>query len=330
MRLTIGPKRPHGTFDGRTQGPVQLGPVRAARPPDPGDLMHLFLIVAIALALVVVAGIAQGRHKRVRRRMARLEATAGEQLLLVKSLYAREAEAAVAAAGGRPRYPVEFRSQFGEDLLLWNLFEGKRQGFFIEVGAYDGYTYAVTYAFECVGWTGLLVEPIPERYAACKARRTGSRVEHAALSRKGSTGVARFAHIVSEKKHYEASSYLPGSVSQKRFMRPPRTPTQTVTVPLKTMDDLLAGHAEAIDFVVLDVEGGELNLLDGFDLDRFRPRAILIEDQAMGRDAIVVDSLRGRGYEHVTWLSYNRLMVRRDEPELLERARRLAQVGSSS
>jgi len=57
--------------------------------------------------------------------------------------------------------------------------------------------------------------------------------------------------------------------------------------------------------MVLDVEGGELNLLDGFDLDKYRPRAILIEDQAMGRDTTVLDYLTTRGYEHVTWLSYN-------------------------
>lgn len=285
------------------------------------------LLVVIAVALAVIAAIAEGRHKRARRRMMRLERTASEQLLMIKPLYSARAGAQLAALGRAPRHPIEFRSQFGEDVLLYNLFDGKPDGFFIEVGAYDGYTYAVTYAFECLGWTGLLVEPIPERYEACKARRPGSRVVHAALSKRGSNGTATFSHIVSPKKHYEASSFLPGSVSGKRYMRPPKTNTISLTVPLTTMDDLLASAPPpgGVDFVVLDVEGGELNLLDGFDLDKYRPKAILIEDQAMGRDTTVLDYLVGRGYEHVTWLSYNRLMVRKDEPELLARARMLAQ-----
>jgi FkbM family methyltransferase len=288
--------------------------------------------VLLAIALAAVAAITEGRHKRSRRRMTRLERTTSEQLLMIKPLYADRAAAQLRSLGRSPRLPIEFRSQFGEDILLYNLFEGKTEGFFIEVGAYDGYTYAVTYAFECLGWTGLLVEPIPERFEACRARRPGSRVVHAALSKKGSSGTATFSHIVSSKKNYEASSFLPGSVSGKRYMRPPKTDTISLTVPLTTMNDLLAASPPpgvplgGVDFIVLDVEGGELNLLDGFDLDAYRPKAILIEDQAMGRDTTVLDYLTARGYEHVTWLSYNRLLVRKDETALLARAKQLAQA----
>lgn len=289
--------------------------------------MTTALLILLAVALAITSGIADGRHKRVRRRLTRMESTAAEQLLMIKPAYSREATHRLASIGRTPARPIEFRSQFGEDLLLYNLFEGKPDGFFIEVGAYDGYTYAVTYAFECMGWTGLLVEPIPERFEACRARRPGARVEHAALSKRGSSGTASFAHITSPKHDYEASSFLPEAVTAKRFMRPPKTATSTVTVPLTTMDDLLAKAppANGVDFVVLDVEGGELNLLDGFDLARYRPKAILIEDQAMGRDTTVLKYLESRGYEHVCWLSYNRLMVRTDEPALLARARQLAQ-----
>lgn len=285
-------------------------------------------LVLLAVALAAVIFVMQERHQRTRRRLMRLEHTTSEQLLMIKPLYSARATASLAAAGRSPRHPVEFRSQFGEDVLLYNLFDGKHTGFFIEVGAYDGYTYAVTYAFECLGWTGLLVEPIPDRFEACKARRPGSRVVHAALSKRGSTGTATFSHIVSTKKHYEASSYLPGSVSGKRYMRPPSKGTISLTVPLTTVDDLLASDPPqgGVDFMVLDVEGAELNLLDGFNLEKYRPKAILIEDQAMGRDTTVLDYLVARGYEHVCWLSYNRLLVRKDEPSLLARARQLAQV----
>ena len=57
---------------------------------------------------------------------------------------------------------LEFRSQFGEDALLWDFFAGQLDGFFIEVGAFDGYNYSVSYAFECIGWDGLLIEAHPD------------------------------------------------------------------------------------------------------------------------------------------------------------------------
>lgn len=276
--------------------------------------MELAIILAIAAAVAVSTGVAQGRHRRVMRRLARLEAAEHELLQLMKPL--------VAAQAG---IPIEFRSQFGEDLVLWHLFAGRRDGFFIEVGAYDGYTYSVTHAFEQAGWTGLLVEPLPERFEACRSRRPRSRVVNAALSTRGSSGTATFHHIASSKAHYEASSYLDAGTQRRRPMRPPKGDVRTVTVPLTTMDDLLAGHAGPIDFVVLDVEGHELALLDGFDLDRFKPAVFMVEDQSMGRDLALHDYLAARGYEHAMWLSYNRVMVRKDRPDLLARARSLAQ-----
>lgn len=289
------------------------------------------LIILLAVALGVFIYIADERYKRVRRRLGRLERAQAESLLLLKPICSQQQLDRMVREGKAPRREIEFRSQFGEDVLLWHLFRGKTDGFYIEVGAYDGYTYAVTYAFESMGWTGLLVEPIPERHAACKALRKWSQVEHAALSKKGSSGTATFAHITSNKQDYEASSFLPGSVTKKRFMRPPSSKkggtTQSITVPLTTMDNLLKDYQGKVDFMVLDVEGAEMNLLDGFDLDRYQPAVMVVEDQAMGADRTLLNYLEGKGYQHVMWLSYNRVLIRKDRPDILERARQVAQAG---
>ena len=50
--------------------------------------------------------------------------------------------------GRKPALPVEACSQWGEDVLLWDLFGGKTDGFFIEAGAFDGYTFSVTYLLD--------------------------------------------------------------------------------------------------------------------------------------------------------------------------------------
>ncbi len=289
--------------------------------------MAYFLIVLLAVALVGVALGMDKRHKRLRRRLARAQRREMELIHAIKPMYVDRARRRLERAGREPRMPVEFRSQFGEDMFLDELFDDQGDGFFIEVGAYDGYTYAVTFALESQGWSGLLVEPVPSLHARAQARRPGARVVNAALSRRGSTGTASFTHILgSGADDYDASSYLNEPDARGFSKRPPaKTNVEHVEVPLTTMTDLLSDHKGAIDLVVIDVEGGEMNLLDGFDLDRFRPRVILIEDHNLGDDPAILDHLAANGYEHVCWISYNRLLVHRDEAGLLERARRIAQ-----
>lgn len=239
------------------------------------------------------------------------------QLLRTRQrVYALEAEAALGREGRKPKVPVEFRSQFGEDLFVWDALGGQKEGFFIEVGAFDGYHYSVTYALEAVGWKGLLVEAIPERYEQCVARRPDSRVVNAALSRKGSTGTTTFT--VADDHFGGMLSYLDENGAHAKQIGN-RIPTKKVTVPLTTMDALLSDHVGEIDVAVIDVEGGELDLLDGFDLARHRPRMVLIEDNSRGKEPALGQYMANQPYAHVGWIEVNRVYVRQDCVDIRDR-----------
>ena len=55
--------------------------------------------------------------------------------------------------------------QYGQALEIAKLFKNKKNGFFIEAGAYDGEVYSNTLKFEMsLNWTGLLVEPNPDAF----------------------------------------------------------------------------------------------------------------------------------------------------------------------
>jgi FkbM family methyltransferase len=229
-----------------------------------------------------------------------------------------EAQARLRDAGRAPRMPVEFRSQFGEDAYLWTLLDGRLDGFFIEVGAFDGYNYAVTYAFECLGWNGLLIEGIPERAQACAQRRPHSRVVHAAASRDGAKGDTTFT-VVNDAfggmlSFHKASAQHQRAVSQKGAGRP-------VTVPLTSLNELLKDHTGPIDVAIIDVEGAEIDLLMGFDLIKHKPRVILLEDNTKGADPALLNYMTRQPYEMVGWLDVNRIYIHRDEQALIERAR---------
>lgn len=239
-----------------------------------------------------------------------------------QKVYALEASNSLAAAGRKAAMPVEFRAQFGEDLLIYDLFDGKLDGFFIEVGAFDGYNYSVTYALEAMGWKGLLIEAIPDRAKECKERRKNSRVVNAALSRRGSTGETSFT--ITTDQYGGMLSYH--TTTQQHLNDTQRAAKTVVTVPLTTMDDLLKDGVPPpgeIDVASIDVEGGELALLQGFDLHKHRPKVLLLEDNSRGADTSLREYMSTQPYVMCGWLEVNAVFVRADLTEMQKKVTRI-------
>jgi len=226
------------------------------------------------------------------------------------------------AVGKPPRGLVEFHGQYGEDCLLYELFEGKQDGFFIEAGAFNGVDFSVSYAFEQLGWNGLLVEALPHRADECRARRPHSRVVHAALGPPDAPATATFT---------ATTDFYGGMLSRRAQMsvNPPAAsvPSQEISVPLVTLDALLDSHSGPIDFVLLDLEGGEADAMKGFSLARFRPRVMMIEDNGLGQQSPLVHFMSAQPYTLVGWNEINAIYIRSDETALLERYAKMSIFG---
>lgn len=266
--------------------------------------------LGFALAALVMG---ERRHARWRRRLRglerRLESVRREHLTLLRPLYDH---AAVDFA--EHDRPLGFRSEFGEDMLLAALFAGQRQGFFIEAGASDGRTFAVTHALESLGWTGLLVEALPEAARRAAAARPGSRVVHAALGASAGETTMRV---------YEGGGWDLASYRRDVHAALPRQavqPSRDVVVPMQTLGALLEPHRGVIDVLVLDVEGGELDALRGLDLERRRPRVIVLEDHDTRGAGPATRHAVERGYNLVAAHAYNAVLIDASEGELLGRA----------
>ncbi|MBS0189267.1 MAG: FkbM family methyltransferase [Planctomycetes bacterium] len=221
-------------------------------------------------------------------------------------------------AMGKPvRRLPEFRSQFGEDLLLFDLFGDQTDGFFIEAGAFNGVDYSPTYVFEQIGWHGLLVEPIPQRFEECRVNRPHSRVVHAAL---GSPGDPEKATLVITADIYGGmlSFVDTGTEHHKRAMAAPLVKTP-VTVPQRTLESILGSDHERLDLVVLDVETNELRVLAGFDLTRHKPRVLVVEDASFGRNEPLYKEIQRHGYGLGGWAGENAIYIHQDEQTLWKR-----------
>ncbi|MFM9956638.1 MAG: FkbM family methyltransferase [Phycisphaerales bacterium] len=285
------------------------------------EVLAMFLAGMSAVGCAVLAL----QQRRLRRRVRQAEAAAKSAQRRVRALAVLHAEQiaheALRSAGRTPRLPFRFTSGSGEDLFLFHLFSGAIEGRYIEVGAFDGVTHSVTYPFEALGWTGLLIEPLPARAAACAKARPNSRTVHAALSEPGCPAVITLTQV-GQGERSEKMSYVETTDRHRKIMRD-RGPRTSIEVPCTTMNALLSeeppGHP-GIDFAVIDVEGGEAALLRGFDLRRHRPRVLVVEDKSDGADTTVRTLVESQGYVCAGRIAENLVLIRADETELIARA----------
>ena len=182
-----------------------------------------------------------------------------------------------------------------------------KNGFFIEVGANDGYNQSNTYYLEkFLGWRGILVEAIPSLYEKCKSTRTYSSVYNYALVSQEFTNSFVEMHYANLMSVVEGS--LKNSESQKKHILDGLkcqkiTETYTVKVPTITLETILneVPDLPTIDFLSLDVEGYELDVLIGLNLEKYQPRQILVEARFFDE----IHSFLTPFYDIVEQLSYH-------------------------
>jgi FkbM family methyltransferase len=185
-------------------------------------------------------------------------------------------------------------SQLGQDAwVLWML-QGKRNGFFVEFGACDGIISSNTKLLERgFNWTGILAEPIPYWAAACRHNRTAS-VYNLAIAPTSNQEV-----MFCEARTPELSCI-------QGYGNDNLTPARKngIEYPVKTSslrDLLIQGKAPyAIDYLSIDTEGSEYDIIRDFDFSEYRITLISIEHNYTSNRNKVEDLLSKKGYRHFT------------------------------
>lgn len=220
---------------------------------------------------------------------------------------------------------VEFTtyySQFGEDRILHRLFQGKRQGVCVEVGANNGVDGSTTLHFEELGWDCILVEPNPGLCRELRARRKARLFECAASSEAGTA----ILHVAVGAEQSHAVSALGDERKPAQILKQHGFRTEPVEVAIRRLDDILdeARPTGSIDFISIDVEGHELELLKGFSLDRWRPAVLIVEDNSPMWESAVSDHLKGQGYVRFRRTGVNDWYAHVSRSKLASPGRRLA------
>jgi FkbM family methyltransferase len=217
----------------------------------------------------------------------------------------RAASRAQAHSGGYPReLEAVCHAQHGEEFFLWEIFGFKSSGTFVEIGAYDGVSLSNSLFFEQLGWRGLLVEAHPELAERCKTARPAATVVHAAL---GATdgGAASFSMVRGEHG-LDTLSFLGTNDQHRQRILSKKGVIEQVSVAIRSLRSLLAeADITSVDWMSVDVEGGELDVLKGAGLDSIRPKVIVVEDNSRGHDYQVMRYLASFGYKRVQTVGCN-------------------------
>jgi FkbM family methyltransferase len=209
----------------------------------------------------------------------------------------------LAEAAGSTRYsrPALFEMDRKlEALMPWP------GGTFLEAGAHDGYTQSNTYFLERHrGWSGVLIEPVPELRAKCVARRQHSRVIGCALVGPDYADPEITIHFGDLMSTVGADTHAASGlavVGRNAY---------SVDVPARTLSSVLEEAAVGgLDLMVLDLEGQELEALRGLDLGRHAPRHLLLETLERRTQQPAFDAALGSRYDFVDALSDYDLLYR--------------------
>lgn len=165
-------------------------------------------------------------------------------------------------------------SQEGEDMILRRIFENRKEGFFVDVGAYHPTLYSNTCFFYRMGWRGINIEPNPEYIWMFQKYR--NRDINLAV------GVS---DVETDLPYYMFNEPALNTVEEAIAKRPTRNkervyPIGKTVINVRRLETILQEHLpenRKIDFLSVDVEGHEFQVILSNDWERFRPKCLLVE-----------------------------------------------------
>jgi FkbM family methyltransferase len=186
-------------------------------------------------------------------------------------------------------------AQHGEDVIIRQFFPDKHNGVCIDVGAVEGIMMSNSLHFEQDGWFAICCEANPEMYEALKMNRLEA--VHGAIGAEDLLEVEfNIVNLTAQGGNETAVSAVTIDqrlLKQHDFLKPE---IRKVNVPMFTLDTVLLKYPAIthIDFVSIDTEGTELEVLKGFDIARWQPTLFVIENNY--NDPEIENYLKGFGY----------------------------------
>jgi FkbM family methyltransferase len=203
-----------------------------------------------------------------------------------------------------------------EDYHLSLAFAGQPTGTYIDIGGGHPVAGSVSFWFYERGWQGVVVEPQEALAALHRRVRPRDTVVSNLIGRESGNATL----FVVDRLHALTTTVEAYADNAKNFgagVRP-------VTMPVTTLADLCASHGvSTIDFLKIDVEGAEADVIAGGDWRRYRPKVVMVEAIRPLSGEPAWDAWEGmllaQGYRFVLFDTLNRFYVAEEHPDIVAR-----------
>ncbi|MGB3614862.1 MAG: FkbM family methyltransferase [Elainellaceae cyanobacterium] len=193
-------------------------------------------------------------------------------------------------------------SQEGEDMILSRLFSSQKEGFYIDIGAHHPQKFSNTYGFYLKGWRGINIDAMPGSMEPFERVRAEDINLEAAIAR--DSGMLTFYSYNNPVLNTFSKSVHEQRLGNKEFshLYPVREALQIETHPLVAILEQHLPEDQVIDFMSIDVEGLDYEILSSNDWSRYRPKVVIAEDidsvsLSSAQNCSVSTLMFGQGYE---------------------------------
>ncbi len=170
-------------------------------------------------------------------------------------------------------YSLKSYSQEGEDMILRRIFEKQKTGFYVDVGAHHPKRFSNTYFFYRAGWKGINIDAMPGSMEQFKKYRPRDiNLEIAVSDEKEEFTYYAFNEPALNGFSKKISDSRNGNENYKIIFS-----KKMKTNRLEDVLDEYFSPENAIDFMSIDVEGLDFQVLKSNNWDKYVPKVILCE-----------------------------------------------------
>ena len=155
----------------------------------------------------------------------------------------------------------------------------KTDGFFVDVGAFDGVQHSNTWGLACAGWQGICYEPIDSIYRQCNTNHAGHDVLVINSCVGNEIGVKDF-YIAGVLSTYN-DDYLNSEFWKNEYRGAIKTQVHITTLNDSLVHNKIKIVKPNFELLSIDVEGAESDVLRGFNIDYWQPQMVIIEAQEL-------------------------------------------------
>lgn len=208
---------------------------------------------------------------------------------------------------------ADYHSQYGQDKFTNDhFFKNKKNGIFVDIGAHNGVTFSNSLYFENeLGWTGICIEPMPKTFAELVQNRKSVCIQGCISDFNGNSKLFMVSSPFVGTEMLSGLLHKYDPRHKNRVLQEIKKyggSYETLDVQCYLLNDLLEKYKiDHIDFLSIDTEGGEIDILKSIDFNKYKIDVITVEDNY--NDPNFHSFLKEKGYKFIQRMGCDLIFV---------------------